>query len=111
MIAVIFEVEFRPGAADEYFALAAELRAELEGSDGFLGVERFASLTQEGRYLSVSLWRDEAAVRRWHEHAGHRAAQARGKAALFSRYRIRVAEVLREHGSPEPGDAPGEERP
>ncbi len=97
MIAVIFEVEPNPGQADAYFDLAAELRPELEKIDGFISVERFRSLTDDGKYLSLSFWRDEAAVEAWHADARHRAAQAKGKAEIFRRFRIRVAEVLRDY--------------
>lgn len=99
MIAVIFEVEPHEGRGHEYFDLAAELKPELEKIDGFVSVERFESLTTPGRYVSLSFWRDEAAVKRWHEHAGHADAQAKGKAGIFARYRIRVAEVLRDYGT------------
>ena len=62
MIAVIFEVTPREGARGAYLDHAAALRAELERMDGFLSVERFESLAHPGRLLSLSLWRDEAAV-------------------------------------------------
>ena len=99
MIAVIFEVTMKEGRGQEYFDLAAELRPELARIDGFISVERFESLATPGKYLSLSLWRDEEAVRRWHAHAGHAAAQEKGKAEIFSRYRIRVARVLRDYGT------------
>jgi len=99
VIAVIFEVEPVEGRGHEYFDLAAELKPELEAIDGFLSVERFESLTTPGRYVSLSFWRDEDAVKRWREHADHRAAQEAGKAGIFARYRIRVAEVLRDYGA------------
>ena len=97
MIAVIFEVEPRDGRAQDYFELAAGLRAELEKIDGFVSVERFESLTTPGKVVSLSFWRDEAAVRRWREHAEHAAAQVRGKTELFADFRIRVAEVKRDY--------------
>lgn len=97
MIAVIFEVEPGPGKAPDYFDLAAELKPELEKIDGFISVERFESLTSKGKYVSISFWRDEDAVARWREHAGHRLAQARGKNEIFSDFRIRVAEVIRDY--------------
>lgn len=97
MIAVIFEVEPKDGRAQDYFDLAAGLKAELETIDGFISVERFESLSTPGRYVSLSYWRDEAAVRAWHEHADHLAAQAKGKAAIFADFRIRVAEVMRDY--------------
>lgn len=101
MIAVIFEVEPKPGRAQDYFALAAALRQELETMDGFISVERFASLGTEGRYVSLSFWRDRAAVDAWKAHAGHREAQDRGRREIFARYRIRVAEVFRDYGTEE----------
>lgn len=97
MIAVIFEVEMKPGCAQEYFDLAAKLRPELEKIDGFVSVERFQSVTTQGKYLSVSFWRDERAVREWKAHVEHRAAQQRGKNDIFANYRIRVADVLRDY--------------
>ena len=99
MIAVIFEVTPRDGMEDRYFDLAAELRPELEGVDGFLSVERFESRSTPGKYLSLSFWRDAEAVTAWREHAGHSEAQALGKAEPFADFRIRVAEVVRDYGS------------
>ena len=97
MIAVIFEVEPKPGKAEDYFALATELRAELEKIDGFISVERFKSLATEGKYVSISFWRDEEAVRRWRGHADHQRAQDRGKKEIFADFRIRVADVIRDY--------------
>ena len=97
MIAVIFEVLPQEDRAQEYFDLAAGLRAELEQVDGFISVERFHSLTTEGKYVSLSFWRDTAAVEAWFAHAGHRAAQDAGRRSIFKDYRIRVAEVLRDY--------------
>ncbi len=104
MIVVIFEVEPAPGRADRYFELAAGLRDRLQKIDGFISVERFQSLTNEGKYLSLSFWRDQAAVEAWYAVEGHKAAQAEGRGGVFSDYRIRVAEVFRDydmaHGRP-----------
>jgi len=97
MIAVIFEVTPRPGRAKAYFDLAAALKPALERIDGFISVERFESLTTPGKYVSLSFWRDEEAVEAWYRHAGHRAAQATGKADIFADFRIRVAKVLRDY--------------
>lgn len=99
MIAVIFEVTPREGEAQSYFELAAALRPELEKIDGFLSVERFESVNEPGRYLSLSFWRDHEAVAAWHDHDEHRLAQDRGKREIFERYRIRVAEVVRDYGA------------
>lgn len=98
MIAVIFEVEPKDGRAADYFDIAMGLKAELEKIDGFISVERFESTTTPGRFVSLSYWRDEAAVKNWREHAGHQAAQATGKAEIFADFRIRVAEVIRDYG-------------
>ncbi len=97
MIAVIFEVEMKAGREQEYFDLAAKLRSELEKIDGFISVERFESLTHEGKYVSLSFWRDEDAVSRWRNHAEHQMAQRRGKSEIFSDFRIRVADVIRDY--------------
>lgn len=110
MIAVIFEVVPRDGHADAYFQLAAGLRAELEAIDGFISVERFQSLTQPGKLLSLSFWRDEEAVRRWRAAASHRAAQRAGRDAVFAGYRLRVAQVLRDYGLDEREQAPADSR-
>ena len=106
MYAVIFEVRPKAGREQEYLALAQELRAELEKIDGFISIERFASLYTEGKLLSLSFWRDEAAVQRWREHAGHRAAQRRGRDEIFADYRIRVAGVVRDYSMNERAQAP-----
>ena len=97
MIAVIFEVFPAAGRKQDYLDLAAALRPELERIDGFISVERFASLTNEGKILSVSFFRDESAVQAWRNLEGHRSAQALGRAGIFSDYRIRVAAVLRDY--------------
>ena len=97
MIAVIFEAT--PGAAerDEYLAIAASLRPLLDGIDGFISIERFESLTEPGKLLSLSFWRDEAAVARWRTMEQHRAAQAKGRAYIFAGYRLRIASMLRDY--------------
>ncbi|HUI16837.1 MAG TPA: antibiotic biosynthesis monooxygenase [Alphaproteobacteria bacterium] len=97
MIVVIFEVLPNDGRASEYFDLAKALAPELAKIDGFISVERFESLTSKGKVLSLSTWRDEAAVKAWYGHLGHRAAQAKGKAGIFKDFRIRVASVLRDY--------------
>ena len=97
MQAVIFEVVPHEGRAPRYFELAAGLREELEKIDGFISVERFESLTTKGKLLSLSFWRDEDAVKRWHTHVGHQAAQREGKERVFKDFRIRVATVIRDY--------------
>ncbi len=98
MIAVIFEVEPHEGAAPRYFELAAALKSELQSMDGFISVERFESLAKPGRFLSLSFWRDEAAVRAWRCHGMHRQAQQEGRSHVLASYRLRVAAVVRDYG-------------
>ena len=108
MIAVIFEVIPRPGAAQRYFEIAAELKTTLGTIDGFISVERFESLTQPGKFLSLSIWRDEAAVRAWRTLAEHRAGQQEGRDAVFADYRLRVATVVRDYGMFDRAQAPAD---
>jgi heme-degrading monooxygenase HmoA len=110
VIAVIFEVWPAAGRAQEYFDLAAALKVDLEKVDGFVSIERFESLATKGKYLSLSFWRDEEAVRVWRNLEGHRKAQARGREGVFADYRLRVAHVLRDYGMSERTDAPGDSR-
>lgn len=106
MIAVIFEVWPADGRKFEYLDHAARLRQELQEIDGFISVERFQSLVDADKLLSVSFWRDEAAVARWREHAGHREVQAAGRSGIFRDYRLRVAAVVRDYGMTERREAP-----
>lgn len=110
MIAVIFEVWPTEGRAAEYFDLAACLRADLENIDGFISIERFESLTTTGKYLSLSFWRDEEAVRVWRNFEKHREAQAKGRGGVFADYRLRVATVVRDYGRQDRSDAPRDSR-
>ena len=110
MIAVIFEVLPVDGRKQEYLDIAASLRPELEKLDGFISIERFASLSTEGKILSLSLFRDEAAVEAWRNLEGHRLAQAKGRAGIFSDYRIRVASVIRDYGMRDRAQAPQDSR-
>lgn len=110
MIAVIFEVEPAEGRAGEYLATAVELRPLLDGIDGFLSIERFESLSAKGKILSLSFWRDEAAVARWRNTSEHRTAQAAGRRGLFTDYRLRIANVVRDYGLTERGEAPQDSR-
>ena len=91
MIAVIFEVWPKPEHRQEYFDLAADLRPILQTIDGFISVERFESLTEKGKILSLSFWRDEEAVAAWRNVPGHRKTQGKGRAKIFENYRLRIA--------------------
>lgn len=106
MIAVIFEAEPREGQQDAYLAIAAELRPELANIDGFISIERFQSLADPGKVLSLSWWRDEAAVAEWRRFERHRAAQRAGRERVFRDYRLRVAQVLRDYGMQDRAQAP-----
>jgi len=108
MIAVIFEVVPREGLRGDYLATAAALRPLLDGVDGFLSIERFESLTTPGKLLSLSFWRDEAAVAEWRRLGEHRAAQADGRGRVFADYRLRVAAVVRDYGMTGRAEAPGD---
>lgn len=106
MIAVIFEVAPAAGCRQAYLDIAADLRPLLDGIDGFLSIERFESLAQPGKILSLSFWRDEDAVGEWRRLEAHRAAQVEGRAGLFADYRLRVAAVMRDYGLHHRAEAP-----
>jgi heme-degrading monooxygenase HmoA len=110
MIAVIFEVIPAPGRKQEYLDLAETLRPALQNMDGFISIERFESLTNKDKILSLSIWRDEEAVHRWREFESHRRAQAKGRAGIFADYRLRVASVIRDYGMFERDQAPADSR-
>lgn len=110
MIAVIFEVEPADGRRTAYLDIAARLKPELVAIDGFLSVERFESLATPGKVLSLSFFRDEAAVAAWRNTEDHRRAQAAGRGGVFADYRLRVAEVLRDYGLRARDEAPDDSR-
>ena len=110
MIAVIFEVWPADGHRQTYLDIAAELKPELERIDGFLSIERFQSLVDETKLLSLSFWRDEAAVAAWRNVEHHRSAQKAGRHGVFRDYRLRVAHVLRDYGMDERAGAPADSR-
>ncbi|MDC8774220.1 antibiotic biosynthesis monooxygenase family protein [Roseateles albus] len=110
MIAVIFEVKPHPAHFQEYLDLAAELRPLLAQIDGFISIERFSSMSEPGKLLSLSFWRDEAAVRAWRNLEQHRSTQALGRSQVFADYRLRVAEVQRDYGLHDREQAPLDSR-
>ena len=110
MIAVIFEAWPAEGQKQVYLDLAAALRAELNQIDGFVSIERFESLSEPGKLLSLSFFRDEEAVRQWRNLPSHRATQARGRSGVFTHYRLRVAAVLRDYGPVERTQVPDDSR-
>jgi heme-degrading monooxygenase HmoA len=110
MIAVVFEVWPASGRKEDYLAIAATLRPELEKIDGFISVERFQSLTDPGKLLSLSFWRDEEAIQRWRNEMHHRQSQATGRAGVFADYRLRIASVIRDYDMTNRAEAPQDSR-
>jgi len=110
MIAVIFEVVPAEGKRDAYLGIAGNLKPLLETMEGFISVERFQSLTDPGKMLSLSFWRDEAAVLAWRNLEEHRSAQAAGRGGIFADYRLRVASVIRDYGLKQRDEAPADSR-
>lgn len=108
MIAVIFEVEPAPGQNETYLDTAANLRPLLDEIEGFVSVERFQSLTNPGKLVSLSFFENEDAVQRWRETAEHRAAQSAGRSGVFADYRLRVASVIRDYGKFDRGEVPAD---
>ena len=110
MHAVIFEVWPNEEGRQEYLDIAASLRPTLETMDGFISIERFESLSEPGKILSLSFFRDEAAVQAWRNTMEHRAAQAQGRAGVFRDYRLRIAGVIRDYGMHQREQAPADSR-
>ena len=110
MIAVIFEVFPAEGKAQEYLDIAANLKPQLENIDGFISIERFSSLVEEGKILSLSFWRDENAIEEWRNVESHRRAQEKGREGVFADYRLRVANVSRDYGMESREQAPSDRR-
>ncbi|MCA9877424.1 MAG: antibiotic biosynthesis monooxygenase [Thermomicrobiales bacterium] len=110
MIAVIFEVWLAEGERDHYLDIAAGLRPLLNEIDGFISVERFESIAEPGKLLSLSFWRDEEAVAAWRATEQHRTAQALGRASVFRDYHLRIAHVLRDYSLTERAGAPPDSR-
>ena len=106
MIAVIFEVKPAAGKMDEYMNIAAKLRPELEKIDGFISIERFQSLSDDSKILSLSFFENEEALTEWRNLQSHRFAQAMGRATVFDDYRLRIAGVIRDYGMIDRAQAP-----
>ena len=110
MIAVIFEFTPAPGRFPEYMQLVETLKEDLAKADGFLSLERFESITAPGKFVSLQFWRDEEAVRKWRTLQKHREAQAKGRASIFSSYRLRIAQVSRDYTMDARDEAPADSR-
>ncbi len=110
MIGVIFEVWIEEEQADRYLEIATELRQELEKIDGFVSIERFQSLSDANKLLSLSFWEDESVIEKWRNLEKHRAAQAAGRGGIFRDYKLRVAAVIRDYGMNDREQAPEDSR-
>ncbi len=110
MIAVIFEVLQHVEHKQFYLDIAADLKALLADTDGFISIERFQSLSDPHKILSLSFWRDEDAVKNWRNVESHRAAQGIGRDTIFSDYRLRIAAVIRDYGLTDRDQAPVDSR-
>jgi heme-degrading monooxygenase HmoA len=106
MIAVIFEFTPADGRFTDYKTLAEGLGEDVAKFDGFVSIERFQSISDPARFVSLSFWRDEDSVRRWRNLQKHREAQAKGRGGVFSGYRLRVCQVLRDYSMDKRGEAP-----
>lgn len=105
-VAVLFEVTPKKEGKDGYLRLGAALKSELAKMPGFISVERFASLNEEGKLLSLSVWENEEAAAGWRNQINHRGSQKKGHDTLFEKYRISVATVIREYTMNEREQAP-----
>ena len=111
MIAVIFEVfPANDAARHTYLEIAGKLRPLLDEIDGFISIERFESLTEPGKILSLSFWRDEDAIARWRNLEAHRSAQSAGRGGIFRDYRLRIGGVIRDYGMADRTQAPADSR-
>jgi len=110
VIAVIFEVWPHPDHRAGYLDWAAELKNELEKMDGFISIERFQSLSEPDKLLSLQFWRDDSCLTAWRNLEAHRAAQSAGRKTMFKEYRLRIAEVIRDYGLNEREQAPRDSR-
>ena len=97
MYLIIFEVYPHDDQKNRYFELAAQLRETLHKQPGFMHVERFQSLVDEGKILSLSCWETDEAIANWRQYAGHMVVQAEGKRSVFKSYRLRVTDVIRDY--------------
>ena len=106
MIAVIFESMPKPGKKQAYLDFAALLTPQVEQADGFISVERFESVSQPGKMVALSFWRDEEAVTKWRNVVEHRRVQDRSRVSVFDDYRLRIAHVVRDYGMTDRKQAP-----
>ena len=110
MIAVIFEVLPKEGKREEYLDIAGKLKPALSTIEGFISIERFQSLSDPAKVLSLSFWEDEASITRWRNLEMHRLAQQRGRNSIFADYRLRIAGIIRDYGMNDRDEAPPDSR-
>ena len=110
MVAVLFEAFPAKGKWDEYMDIAAKLRPELNQIEGFISIERFQSIHNPQKVMSLSFWKDEESIRQWRNIELHRIAQKEGRSSIFDNYRLRVATVQRDYGMTEREQAPGDSK-
>jgi len=106
MIAVIFEVQPKPEYKNNYFTIADKLKALLSDVPGFISIERFQSLTNKQKLLSLSFWENAESVNVWRNQLCHRDAQSKGREVFFEHYRLRVTEVIRDYSMTDRGQVP-----
>ena len=95
---VVFEFTLKDNVRDRYFELAAQMREEVEQQPGFISIERFESLNDPAKVVSISSWESDEAIKAWKKNLQHREAQNEGKDSIFASFRLRVAEVIRDYG-------------
>ena len=110
MIAVIFEAFPAKGKWDEYLDMAARLKPELNKIEGFISIERFQSIANPEKVLSLSFWKDEESIMQWRNTGMHRMAQKEGRSSIFDNYRIRIASVARDYGMNDREQAPADSK-
>jgi pimeloyl-ACP methyl ester carboxylesterase/heme-degrading monooxygenase HmoA len=109
-IAVIFEVIPAEGYKDEYLTIAQQLKPTLEKIKGFISIERFQSIYQPEKILSLSFWENEEAIQTWRTEELHRSAQSKGRGHIFKDYHLRIAQVVRDYGMFDRKEAPADSR-
>ena len=107
---MLFEFNLAPGAEDEYADVSARMRALVDNVSGFGGIERFESCSEPGRFIAIASFRDEDSIETWRTQSEHRRAQAAGRDRLFSNYRLRIAEVVRDYSRESHDQAPADSR-
>lgn len=105
-IIVLFEVKPTKEGMQRYLDLAAMLKPMLSGFEGFIRAERFTSLNEEGKLLSMNIWTDEDAVKRWRNVMEHRMSQAKGREKLIESYKITVCSEIRSYTDTDRVQAP-----